>query len=75
MEFFGVFKGTVMQIEKALIKDRLCVQKFSESFTFRLFPTIYPKTSVFFICVEAIIFFLLHNLHDYTFNINYRNHV
>ena len=54
-----MFKGTVMQNEKALIKDRLCVQKYSESFTFQLFPTIYPKTSVFFICVEAIIFFFI----------------
>ena len=30
-------KGTVMQIEKALINDRLRVSKYLENFTFQLF--------------------------------------
>ena len=30
-------KGTVMQIEKALINDRSCVLKVSENFAFQLF--------------------------------------
>ena len=29
------------------------------------------KLSIFVICVEAIIYFLLHNLHDFTFNIEH----
>ena len=29
------------------------------------------KISVFVICVEAIMYLLLHNLHDCTFNLNY----
>ena len=36
------------------------------------------KLSVFIICVEAIIYFLLYNLHDYTFKLyflfNTQNH-
>ena len=31
------FKGTIMQTEKALINDRLRVQKYSENFAFQLF--------------------------------------
>ena len=30
------------------------------------------KISVFVICVEAIVYLLLYNLHDCTFNISYR---
>ena len=32
-----LFKGTVMQIEKALINDGLRFQKYPENFTFQLF--------------------------------------
>ena len=41
----GSIKGTVMQIEKALINDRLCVSKASSKFrspTFHNFAVIYP---------------------------------
>ena len=36
----GSIKGTVMQIEKALINDRLCVQKHPQNFAFQLFITL-----------------------------------
>ena len=89
-------KGTVMQIEKALINDCLQVSKVSRKCGI---PTIYnfavicpqfllsffiinkslqlnnlkiraamnAKTSDFVICIEAIIYLLLYNLHDCTF--------
>ena len=49
-------------------------QKYPENFAFQLSSLAYflavcmnTKISVFVICVEAIIYLLLHNLHDCTF--------
>ena len=75
-------KGTVMQTEKALINDRLSVLKHFNSFyclflfvnkslplnNFKTRTDINAKISVFIVCLEAIIYLLLYNLHDCTFN-------
>ena len=75
-------KGTVMQTEKALINDCLSVLKHFNSFyclflfvnktlplnNFKTRTDINAKISVFIVCLEAIIYLLLYNLHDCTFN-------
>ena len=46
-----IFKGTVMQIEKALINDRLCVSKVSWKFrvpNIYNFAVIYPWSLLFY---------------------------
>ena len=105
LQTFHMLSGKVMQIEKALINDRLRVLKvfwkFRNSAVYN-FAAVSPwnllfslkvvyfltvsvvktlrinnlktrtatnaKISVFFICGEAIIYLLLYNLHDCTFN-------
>ena len=54
------FKGTVMQIEKSLLNDRLRISKIAMN----------AKILVFVICAEPIIYFLFYNLPDCTFKVD-----
>ena len=58
----AIIKVTVMQIEKAKIKDKTLRLNNLKTRTAKN-----AKISVFVICVEAIIYLLLYNLHDCTF--------
>ena len=64
------FKGTVMQIEKVLINDRLLVSKLPWKF---LIPTIHIFTVIYSWNLLFSFIYLLYNLHDCTFNPWYTN--
>ena len=69
-EKLTLLEGTVMQIEKVLINDRLLVSKLPWKF---LIPTIHIFTVIYSWNLLFSFIYLLYNLHDCTFNPWYTN--